>query len=781
MVTRRSGAAFLCAAFAVAAALAELAVPSRRGPTGRGEAGAGGRDAEGGAGARSALGGADDGADLVVTDDLRGESLEDAAADGTRHPLPGAPLDGDRRADDAAVAHLRRAAREVARPLEPAVARGGAGERREAIDARRRRPREDEAQRAEAETPKEERRPGTGLLGEYYKFPDTQLTDFPSLKAIAPAARRIDPVIDFRGWDSFKLPFQPRNIAVRWRGFIFAEEEGIYTFVYGTDDGGWLLIDGATVIAIPGLHPYVERSAEVHLTRGYHAIEARMFQNESAVDAVLAWVPPLSEPGIVPSDVLYPPDALSSEAAPRIREVTPPAARMGETVRIVGEGFPTEGDPAAVTFDGVLMRADAFEDRSIAAVIPPGVDRGDIVVGVGESTSLGYPYETGDVFGLLGEYTQAPAEMRSLADAPPEGSPGAFRRVDERIDFRWHGAFRLPFAPRRFVARWRGALYVREPGVYAFRLTSDDGSALWIDRAAVVENDGLHAMLAREGAVDLAEGFHEIALDLIQNDGGAGIVLEWAPPGRPFEVVPRRALYAPREVALRRVPEIEGIEPPEGRPGDLVEIRGRGFLGDGRGERVTFHGAQAVVESASPIRLVVRVPERARTGPVLVQSGELVSAPADFRVLGRGLLGAYYKLDEPLSAIPPLDGRVPTFERLDPRIRFGEDYSFSLPFEAECFAARWRGEIEAPAQGIYRFELESDDGSRLLIDGRPVIDHDGLHVYAGKAGEVALEKGRHQIAVEYFENGGFAAIRLFWTVPGRNRDEVPESALYPPE
>src|SRR5205814_1116011 len=146
-----------------------------------------------------------------------------------------------------------------------------------------------------------------------------------------------------------------------------------------------------------------------------------------------------------------------------------------------------------------------------------------------------------------------------------------------------------------------------------------------------------------------------------------------------------------------------------------------------------FDGAQAAVESASPTRLVVRVPPLAQSGSVVVQSGELAAAPPlPFRVLGRGLHAAFYQLDGPLSQIPDLDARAPTLERTDSRLLFGEDLSFALPFEPDHFAARWTGAIEAPADGTYRFALASDDGSRLFIDEHLVVDNDGLHGYATK-------------------------------------------------
>ena len=66
----------------------------------------------------------------------------------------------------------------------------------------------------------------------------------------------------------------------------------------------------------------------------------------------------------------------------------------------------------------------------------------------------------------------------------------------------------------------------------------------------------------------------------------------------------------------------------------------------------------------------------------------------------------------------------------------------------------FRGNIEAPKSGDYIFTLSSDDGSRLLIDRKVVVDLDGIHGVTSKSGKVKLEKGSHHIEVQYFEASG---------------------------
>jgi beta-glucosidase len=65
----------------------------------------------------------------------------------------------------------------------------------------------------------------------------------------------------------------------------------------------------------------------------------------------------------------------------------------------------------------------------------------------------------------------------------------------------------------------------------------------------------------------------------------------------------------------------------------------------------------------------------------------------------------------------------PEMVRTDARISFGF-LADRLPqwAEADGFAARWSGNIAAPENGEYEFELKGDGGARLWIDGREVID-----------------------------------------------------------
>ncbi|HEX6883459.1 MAG TPA: alpha-L-fucosidase [Planctomycetota bacterium] len=76
-----------------------------------------------------------------------------------------------------------------------------------------------------------------------------------------------------------------------------------------------------------------------------------------------------------------------------------------------------------------------------------------------------------------------------------------------------------------------GLLSVERDDVYAFTLTSDDGSDLWIDGERVIDNDGLHGAEERRGHAALGVGLHAIRVRWFNKTGGAALDLRWAPLG----------------------------------------------------------------------------------------------------------------------------------------------------------------------------------------------------------------------------------------------------------
>lgn len=82
----------------------------------------------------------------------------------------------------------------------------------------------------------------------------------------------------------------------------------------------------------------------------------------------------------------------------------------------------------------------------------------------------------------------------------------------------------------RFVVRQVRTFTAPVSGTYRFRLTSDDGSWLWVDGAQVATNPGLHPVSDKEGSVFLSAGVHTIAVKFFENAGSAYTGYSWQPP-----------------------------------------------------------------------------------------------------------------------------------------------------------------------------------------------------------------------------------------------------------
>lgn len=94
------------------------------------------------------------------------------------------------------------------------------------------------------------------------------------------------------------------------------------------------------------------------------------------------------------------------------------------------------------------------------------------------------------------------------------------------------------------------------------------------------------------------------------------------------------------------------------------------------------------------------------------------------------------------------------------------------------FAYVFDGFIEIPADGLYTFYLNSDDGSKLYIDEGIVVSNDGVHGTQEAEGSVALLAGMHSIRVCYFEKDGSQRLEVRWAGPGLAKQLISNSVLF---
>ncbi len=113
-------------------------------------------------------------------------------------------------------------------------------------------------------------------------------------------------------------------------------------------------------------------------------------------------------------------------------------------------------------------------------------------------------------------------------------------------------------------------------------------------------------------------------------------------------------------------------------------------------------------------------------------------------------------------------------------IELSKAYAIYLrPKSNAQFSARWTGLVMPEFSEEYTFYTRSNDGVRLWIDDKLVIDNWTDHSETEDKGAIKLEAGKkHRIKLEYFYAGGSGVTRLSWSSASRKREVVPAVRLH---
>ena len=124
---------------------------------------------------------------------------------------------------------------------------------------------------------------------------------------------------------------------------------------------------------------------------------------------------------------------------------------------------------------------------------------------------------------------------------------------------------------------------------------------------------------------------------------------------------------------------------------------------------------------------------------------------------------------------------LPDFTLLTP-LRSGVAPAFSTaPRESESnYALTFDGNIRIPSTGTWTFFSNSDEGSQIWIDGRLVVNHDGVHPASEASGSLSLPAGVHRITVAYFQASGAQSLDISYAGTGVPKQLIPPAALFQP-
>ena len=95
----------------------------------------------------------------------------------------------------------------------------------------------------------------------------------------------------------------------------------------------------------------------------------------------------------------------------------------------------------------------------------------------------------------------------------------------------------------KFALEYTGYIRIVKDGIYTFFTQSDDGSKLFIDDEEVVDNDGDHGTVEKEGRAALRKGFHKIRVLYFDSGGGNELNVLMQPPGGTKQQLSKEILF----------------------------------------------------------------------------------------------------------------------------------------------------------------------------------------------------------------------------------------------
>ena len=140
---------------------------------------------------------------------------------------------------------------------------------------------------------------------------------------------------------------------------------------------------------------------------------------------------------------------------------------------------------------------------------------------------------------------------------------------------------------------------------------------------------------------------------------------------------------------------------------------------------------------------------------------------------GAGLQGQYFATQELTD---------PVVVQVDSTIDFDWGASSPTGVGNDNFSIRWTGQVETQFTETYSFIVNANDGARLWVNGRLLIDQLQSGTVNDQVGTIDLIAGRkYDIQLEFLEVTGNASVKLEWSSPSLAREVIPAERLYAAE
>jgi RNase P/RNase MRP subunit p29 len=346
-----------------------------------------------------------------------------------------------------------------------------------------------------------------------------------------------------------------------------------------------------------------------------------------------------------------------------------------------------------------------------------------------------------------------------------------------------------------FSARWSRTVNL-SAGAYRFNLVADDGVRLTVDGNRLIDEWHDQQATRYSADVELAGGAHHIVLEYYENTGSATASLSWS-------VAPCTAVVAAERWRGEYFSNLEL----RGKP-VMAQDDGDGFLNFDWGlkgpagecsvgvDNFAARWTRTVAFSEGIFRFTVTADDGVRVfidgqlkfdrwqDQAMTQSFDVPLAGGNHQIRveyfehwGSAVLKLSWQSHPCFTAVPSERWRGEYFNNPNltgPPVMIRDDGDGPLNFDwgansaspdcgvnADDFSVRWSRRLILPA-GVYRFTVTGDDGVRLMVDGRKLIDEWRDQAPLTFTREVFLPAGNHRIVMEYYDHTGGATAKLDW-------------------
>lgn len=185
---------------------------------------------------------------------------------------------------------------------------------------------------------------------------------------------------------------------------------------------------------------------------------------------------------------------------------------------------------------------------------------------------------------------------------------------------------------------------------------------------------------------------------------------------------------------------------------DVKNVRLGGYSGPGN-DLVSMYNGIASKIGAENITYAEGVSMKEETHKVIAP--KYLSTTKDGKVV-EGLKGDYFD-NITLTGSPKV-------ERVDKKIGFG--WTLFSPHEDlpyDWYSVRWTGKVKAPKTGVFNIGIEGNDGYRMYLDGKLLIDNWQKQSYNTILKEFSFVEGKeYDVKIEFYESAGNAKFKFVW-------------------